>query len=249
MIAPLALIAALLAVWELYANSGGVDPLLLPAPTEIAQSLWTDRSVLAENALVTGGEIVLGLAVALTAGLLIAIALHLSGRLRRASYPLLIASQAVPIVAVAPLLIAWLGFGLLPKIVIIALVCFFPVVVTTLDGLQRTDPVQLRMIRSLGASRLQVLRRVELPSALPAALSGAKVAVTIGAIAAVFAEYAGSDRGLGHLLMTSGPQLRTNLAWATVFVLAALALACFVTLSALERRLTPWASPRKDPPR
>lgn len=247
--APLLLIAVLLGSWELYASSGRVDPLLLPTPSDIAQTLWTDRALLAENALVTGGEIVLGLCVALVAGLLLAVVLHLSGSLRRASYPLLIASQAIPIVAIAPLLVAWLGFGLLPKVVIIALVCFFPVVVTTLDGLQRSDPTQLRMIRSLGATRAQVLSHVELPSALPAALSGAKVAVSVGAIAAVLAEYAGSEKGLGHLLLTSGPQLQTSLAWATVCVLAALALACFAAVAALERHLTPWAHQRKDPTR
>ena len=194
----------------------------------------------------TATEVVCGLAVAVTGGLLIALALHRWPRLHRGSYPLLIASQAIPIVVIAPLLVAWLGFGLLPKVAIVALICFFPVTVTTLDALGRVDPQQRTMLRTLGASPRQQLRWLELPSALPAAISGAKVAVAVGSIAAVFAEYAGSDRGLGHLLLTSIPQLRTDLAWATVVVLAALAVSCVATISAAERRLIPWTAPRKD---
>lgn len=241
------LLAAFLGLWQLYTAVSEIDPLLLPAPTAIVGSLWDDRALLASNLWTTATEVVLGLAAALISGAVIAVALHLWPRARRASYPMLIASQAVPIVAIAPLLAAWFGFGLLPKILIVTLVCFFPIVVTTLDGLRRVDQQQRTMLRSLGATRWQTLRFLEAPAALPAALSGAKVAVAVGSIAAVFAEYAGSDRGLGHLLLTSIPQLETDRAWATVMVLAGLSVACFSTLAAVERRLTPWAHPRKDP--
>lgn len=239
-------IILLLGGWEAYARLGSVDDFILPAPDQVASSLFHDRGLLADNLLVTAQEVVLGLALALVAGALLALALHSFASVRRAIYPLLVGTQAIPIVTIAPLLAAWFGYGILPKLVIVALVCFFPIVVTTLDGLAAVDPEQHKLLRTLGASRAQVLRWVEAPAALPAALSGAKIAVAVGGIAAVFAEYAGSEKGLGHLLLQSIPQLETARAWAAVVVLAALAIACFSLLALAERRLAPWAH-RKDP--
>lgn len=239
-------IILLLGGWEAYARLGSIDDFILPAPDQVASSLFHDRGLLADNLLVTAQEMVLGLALALAAGALLAFALHSFGPLRRAIYPLLVGTQAIPIVTIAPLLAAWFGYGILPKLVIVALVCFFPIVVTTLDGLAAVDPEQHKLLRTLGASRTQVFRWVEAPAALPAALSGAKIAVAVGGIAAVFAEYAGSEKGLGHLLLQSIPQLETARAWAAVVVLAALAITCFSLLALVERRLAPWAH-RKDP--
>ena len=239
-------IILLLGGWEAYARLGSIDDFILPAPDQVASSLFHDRGLLWDNLLVTAQEVVLGLALALTAGALLALALHSFAPLRRAIYPLLVGTQAIPIVTIAPLLAAWFGYGILPKLVIVALVCFFPIVVTTLDGLAAVDPEQHKLLRTLGASRAQVFRWVEAPAALPAALSGAKIAVAVGGIAAVFAEYAGSEKGLGHLLLQSIPQLETARAWAAVVVLAALAIACFSLLALAERRLAPWAH-RKDP--
>jgi putative hydroxymethylpyrimidine transport system permease protein len=241
------LVLALLGAWEAYVRLGGIEQFILPAPTQIAQALVDDRALLWHNLLVTMQEMVLGLAVALVAGALLAIALHLSPALRRAVYPLLVGTQAVPIVTIAPLLVAWFGYGVLPKLVIVALVCFFPIVVTALDGLASIDPDQHKLLHTLGATRLQALRWVEVPAALPAALSGAKIAVAIGGIAAVFAESAGSEDGLGNLLLQSVPQLETARAWATVVVLAALAVLCFALLALAERRVAPWAHRPKDP--
>jgi ABC-type nitrate/sulfonate/bicarbonate transport system permease component len=239
-------IIVLLGGWEAYARLGSIDDFILPAPDQVASSLFHDRGLLADNLLVTAQEVVLGLALALAAGTLLALALHSFAPLRRAIYPLLVGTQAIPIVTIAPLLAAWFGYGILPKLVIVALVCFFPIVVTTLDGLAAVDPEQHKLLRTLGASRAQVFRWVEAPAALPAALSGAKIAVAVGGIAAVFAEYAGSEKGLGHLLLQSIPQLETARAWAAVVVLAALAICCFSLLALAERRLAPWAH-RKDP--
>jgi ABC-type nitrate/sulfonate/bicarbonate transport system permease component len=241
------IVLLLLGAWELYARGGAIDAFILPAPDQVASSLWHDRGLLWDNLLVTGEEMVLGLLLALVAGAGLALALHRFLPLRKAVYPLLVGTQAIPIVTIAPLLAAWFGYGLLPKLVIVALVCFFPIVVTTLDGLRAVDPEQHKLLKTLGASRTQMLRWVELPAALPAALSGAKIAVAVGGIAAVFAEYAGSENGLGHLLLQSIPQLETARAWATVVVLAALAIFCFALLAFAERRLAPWAHRPKDP--
>jgi putative hydroxymethylpyrimidine transport system permease protein len=227
--------------WELYARLGGVTDLILPAPSEVAQALWDDRALLWSNLLVTAQEVALGILVALVLGFGLAVALHLSGTLRRSLYPLLVASQAVPVVIIAPLLVVWFGFGIVPKLAIIALVCFFPVVVTTLDALRGVDPDQLKLLRTLDASRWQAFRWAEAPAALPAALSGAKIAVAVAVIGAVFAEYVGSSEGLGHLMLQAIPQLQTARAYAAVVLLAAFAVALFGALALAERRLVPWA--------
>ena len=235
------LVIALLGGWELYADLGGIDQFLLPAPSDVAASLWTDRGLLWDNFTVTAGEVLLGIAVSLAAGVALAVAIHLSRTLRRATYPVLVASQTIPIVIVAPLLVAWLGYDLAPKLAIVGLICFFPVVVTTLDGLAGVDPDLRKLMRTLDASRLQTLRHVEAPAALPALLSGAKIAVTVAVIGAVLAEQAGSSNGLGHLILQSIPQFETARSWAAVVVLAAFAIVLFGALALAERRLVPWA--------
>lgn len=247
MLAPLLVVAVLLGAWELYVDLGGIDSFILPAPSEIATAMWEDRALLADDLGVTAVEIGLGLVLAIVAGLGLALTMHLWPALRRAIEPLCVGTQAIPIPILAVVLITWFGFGLAPKLAVVALVCFFPVVVTTLDGLDRVDADQRKLLRTLGASRWQMLRFAEAPSALPAALSGARVAVAVGAIAAVFAEYTGSSAGLGHLIQQSIPQLETARAWAAVVLLAAFSVLCFLALGAAERRLAPWAH-RKDHP-
>jgi ABC-type nitrate/sulfonate/bicarbonate transport system permease component len=241
------LVVALLAGWELYARVGAIDDFILPAPTQVARALYDDRALLWDNFTVTATEVGLGIAVALLIGFALAVAIHFSRTVRGAVYPLLVGSQAVPVVVVAPLLVVWWGFGITPKLAIIALVCFFPVVVTTLDALATVDRDQLKLMRTLGATRWQAFRFAELPAALPAALSGAKIAVAVAVIGAVFAEYAGSSAGLGHLILQAIPQLETARAYAAVVVLAAFAVMLFSALAFAERRLLPWAHRPKGP--
>lgn len=236
-----ALALALLGAWELYAQLGGVDDFLLPAPSEVGVALADDRALLWDNFTVTAVEVALGILVALAAGLACAVAIHLSPTARRAVYPLLIASQTVPIVIVAPLLVVWFGYDIAPKLAIIALICFFPVTVTTLDGLAAVDPDLRKLMRTLDASRWQTFRRVEAPAALPALFSGAKISVAVAVIGAVLAEWSGSSEGLGHLMLQAIPQLETARAYAAVVVLSAFAIALFGLLALAERRALPWA--------
>ena len=231
----------LLAGWQAYAQLGGIDSFILPAPSEIAAALYDDQALLWANFTVTAGEVLLGIGVALAVGVPAAGALHLSLTLRRAVGPLLVASQTVPIPIVAPLLVAWLGFDLAPKLAIVALICFFPVTITTLDGLRRVDPELRKLMRTLDASRWQTLRRVEAPAALPALFSGARIAVAVAVIGAVLAEQAGSSEGLGHLILQAIPQFDTARAYAAVVLLSAFAVALFGALTLAERRLLPWA--------
>jgi ABC-type nitrate/sulfonate/bicarbonate transport system permease component len=242
-------LAALLGAWELYVDLGGADPLILTPPHQIARSLYEDRALLGSAFLVTAREIVLGILAAAAAGLALAVSLHLSRTLRRAMYPLLVASQAVPIVLVAPLLVLWLGFGFAPKLVVIAIVCFFPIVVTTLDALAAVDPDLLKLMRTFDASRAGTFRHVELPAALPGLFTGMKIAVVFGPIGAVFAEQAGSNSGLGYVFEQAIPQLLTARAYAAVFILAVFAIALFALLTLAERLLLPWAyEPRGESP-
>ncbi|MFN8150584.1 MAG: ABC transporter permease [Solirubrobacterales bacterium] len=245
---PLVLVVLLLGLWELAAQTGWMaDALslrdyLVPAPSEIATTLWDNRSLLAENAWVTLREVLLGFAVALGAGVAIAVVLHLSPLMRRASYPFIVASQAIPIVVIAPILVVWLGFGIGPKVAIVALICFFPIVVNTLDGLGTADEEQRKLMRSLGAGRGRTLALLEAPTALPYLLSGAKVAVAVAVIGAVFGEWSGADAGLGYLIRLDDGNLEVARVFASTAVLAAMAVALFALLALVERRLAWWGT-------
>ena len=236
-----ALVAILIGLWELYVDLGGADPLILPAPHAVAKALYEDRSLLWSNFLVTAQEVLMGILVAALAGLVFAIGIHFSPTLRRAVYPLLVASQAIPVPMIAPVLVLWLGFGIKAKLVVIALVSFFPIVVTTLAGLEAVDPELIKLMRTFDASRLRIFRHVELPSALPGLLTGAKIAVVVAVIGAYLAELAGSSSGLGYLFQQSVAQILTARAYAAVVILSAFAIALFGLLTLAERLAVPWA--------
>ncbi len=239
------LVALLLGAWELYVEYGHVERLVLPAPHEVGVALWDNAGLLASNLRPTAEEVVLGIVLALVSGFALAVAIHLSPVLRRAVYPLAVGSQAVPIAVIAVLLIFWWGFGILPKLAVITLICFFPVLVTTVDGLASVDPEQLKLLRTLDASRWQAFRFAELPAALPAAISGARIALTVAVIGAYIAESqtatTGAYAGLGHEIDADLTALQTSRAYAAAVVLFVFAIACFYTLALAERRLAPWA--------
>jgi putative hydroxymethylpyrimidine transport system permease protein len=242
-----AVVLVLLGVWELYVDLGGADPLILPAPHSIASALFTDRSLLWSNFLVTAQEVLLGGLLAAVVGLALAFALHFSRTLRAAVYPLLVASQTVPVPMFAPVLVLWLGFGILPKLVVIALVSFFSIVVTTLDGLAAIDPELLKLMRTYDSTRMRTFRHVEFPAALPSVFTGARIAVAVAVIGAVFAELSGADAGLGFLFQQANGQLLIPRAYAAVVILSIFAIALFALLTLAERLALPWAhEPRGD---
>lgn len=240
-------LAAFLGAWELYVDLGGVDPLVLPPPHAVASALWSDRGLLWSNLKTTAGEILVGIAVAISIAFLLSVAIHFSRTVRRALLPLLIASQTLPIVIVAPLLILWLGFTFVPRLLVIALVAFFPLVVTTLDALESVDPDLIKLMRTFDASRLRTFREVELPAVMPGLFTGAKLAAVFSVIGAVFAEQAGATHGLGYLLTIAVNQFLVPEAWAAVTVLSLFAIALYALFSLAERRLVPWAfQPKGD---
>jgi NitT/TauT family transport system permease protein/putative hydroxymethylpyrimidine transport system permease protein len=243
---PLAAIVVLLGIWEIYVKASGVNSLVLPSPFDVARALADDRGTLWHNLKPTAAEIVLGIVLGTVLALLAAVALHFSGIVRHAVYPPLVATQAIPIPMLAPLLVLWLGFGLLPKLVVVALVCFFPIVVTTLTALAAVDPDLIKLMRTFDAGRLQTFWRVELPSALPGLFAGAKLAAVLSVLAAVLAEQTGASSGLGYLLIVTESNLETSEAFASVFVLAALAILLFALLTLAERRTLPWAHRQRE---
>lgn len=237
---PLVLLAAAVGVWELVVRAASVPDYLFPAPSAVASSLARDAGLLGPATLVTLREVVLGYLLAVAAALLLAVALHFSAALRRALLPILVLSQTVPTVLLAPILAILLGYGIEPKLVVVAVVCFFPIVVNTVDGLRSADPELVRMMRTLHGDRLAIFRRVELPGALPAVFSGARVAATYAAVGAVFGEWAGSSAGLGFVILQAQPALDTARIFAAVLILSALALALYALVTLAERLLVPW---------
>jgi len=237
----------LLGMWQLYVEITGVSSLVLPSPHDVLRALVNDRGTLLRNLSRTALEIVCGILVAVAFGFAAAVLIHYSTLARRALYPLLVASQAVPVVILAPVLVLWLNFGLRPVLILIALVCFFPIVVTTLAGFETVDPELLKLMVTFDASRWQRFRRVELPSAMPGLLTGIKLAAVFSVIGAVFGEQdSGSGSGLGYLLNATLNNLEPAEAFATVCVLSAFAILLFVLLTVAERRMLPWAYQMKE---
>jgi ABC-type nitrate/sulfonate/bicarbonate transport system permease component len=243
----LGLLALFVGLWQLVASLPSVDDLTLASPLETVRALERDASLLLADAGVTAVEVVLGLALAVVLGVLFAVAMHLSGALREAAYPLLVASQAIPVVVLAPIFVLAFDFGLAPKVAVVALVCFFPITVNVLDGLRSVDPELLKLMRSLGSSRLGTLRRVELPAALPSFFSGLKVAATVSVIGAVFGEWAEAQEGLGRRVLLDNNNLQTPRVYAGIVLLTLMAVALFALAALAERLACPWSRKEARP--
>jgi ABC-type nitrate/sulfonate/bicarbonate transport system permease component len=241
-ILPILVIAALVGLWQIAASTGAVaealnlEPFLVPSPAEVGDALWNNRSVLLENTWVTLREILIGLVAGVLVGVVLAVAMRFSRLLRDATFPLMVALQAVPVVVIAPILVVWFGFGIWVKVIVVALACFFPITVNTLDGLRSVDPEAVKMMRTLDASRRAIFRRVEAPTALPSFFSGAKVAVAIAPIVALFAELAGSNAGLMRLIIQDNANLEIADMFAATVILAVIGV-LLVGLTALAQRL------------
>jgi ABC-type nitrate/sulfonate/bicarbonate transport system permease component len=226
--------------WQGVASLESVDDLTLASPVETWGALRDDWSLLIDNAGVTLVEVFLGLAISLAAGVGFAVAMHLVRPLRDAAYPLLVGSQAIPVVVLAPIFVLAFDYGMGPKLAIVALICFFPITVNLLDGLRSTPPELLKLMRSMGSSRLRTLRSVELPASLPSLFSGLKVAATVSVIGAVFGEWAGADEGLGRLVLLGNNQLQTPRVYAGIVLLTLMAVGLFALVALAERVACPW---------
>jgi ABC-type nitrate/sulfonate/bicarbonate transport system permease component len=239
---PAVILLALFALWELYVALSGINAVTLPAPSRILEGGWEQREALGENGLVTIQETVAGLAVSIVLGIALALLIDTFSPARRALYPLLVGSQTIPIVVIAPLLVLWFGFDLTPKIVVVTLYTFFPITVAFAAGLAAADREAHLLMRTLGASRLQTLRLLQIPQALPYLFTGLRIAVTYAVIAAVFAEWAGARDGLGIYVLLMKNSFRTDLVFAAVFLIAFLSLGLFLLVGLIERLVVRWRS-------
>ena len=237
---PLLIIVVLVGAWELWVQVGGVPKWQLPAPSAIARELLESRALLWDHTLVTIKEVALGFMVALGAGVLLATLIAYSRILERSIYPIVIASQTIPIIAIAPLLLIWVGYGITPKVIVVALISFYPIAVNTVDGLKSIDPDMVSMMRTLGASRWQVFTKLQIPNSLPFMFSGIKIGISVSVIAAVIGEWVGASAGLGYLITYSQPLFLTARVFAAIVVLSAMGISLFVLASLVERLMLPW---------
>jgi ABC-type nitrate/sulfonate/bicarbonate transport system permease component len=240
LVPPLILVAVLIGSWELACRALGVDPIVLPAPSRILGALWDARAVAAGHTLTTLGETVVGFGASVVLAVAAALVMDQVGWVRRAVYPLLVTSQTIPIVAVAPLLVLWFGIGLLPKVIVVILVTFFPITVALRDGLASTSLGATDLLVSMGASGGQQLRKLRLPGALPAFFTGLRIAVTYAVIAAIFGEAVGATNGLGIWIVLSKNLFRTDLVFAAILVTAVLTLVLWGLVDVVERVAIPW---------
>lgn len=243
---PAAVTFALIVVgWEAYVRLSGIDPITLPAPSRIVGAFLDAPGEAARQTIPTLVETLVGFTVSLVAAVGVAVVMDRLGSVRRALYPVLVATQTIPIVAIAPLVIIWFGFGLLPKVLIIVLVTFFPVVVALLDGFASTDPDGVDLLRSMGASDRAIFRKLRVPTALPSFFTGLRISITYAVVAAVFAEYVGAYEGLGIWMQLSKNSYRTDLVFVAVGITALLSIGLFVAVGAVERLVIPWHRARR----
>jgi NitT/TauT family transport system permease protein len=240
---PLAGIVLIIAVWVLACWLANIPTVVLPTPDKVLRSLVLRWELLLGESWITLKETLYGFLLALVVGLPLAVAVANSRALNLMFYPLLIALQSVPKVALAPMILVWLGTGLESKLAIVWLVAFFPIIVDTAAGLRATPKELLELAASLNASPLQVFLKVQLPAALPFVVTGAKVAITLAVIGAVIGEFVGSSEGLGFLLLSATSQLDTPLAFAALFALSALGILAYALVGFGERMMSSWLPP------
>lgn len=237
---PAMLLTALLIAWEIAVHLTDTPTWMLPAPSEIAQAYRDDWPLLMYHTRATLVVVAGGFLIALAAGLITGVLIDISPAIERAVYPILIASQTIPMVVLAPLFLIWFGYGLTPKVLITALVSYFPLAVNTADGLRSGDREHRSLLRSMGASGWQVFRLAKVPAALPSIFSGARIAIALSVTGAVFGELVGAKEGLGYLMNRSAAQFATARVFAAIGILASLGVALFVAVALLEHAVLPW---------
>ena len=234
------IILGLVVLWEVCVRTMSNPAWQLPPPSSIILELVVSIDLLWEHTVVTVLEIAIGFAISLLVGLVLSAGIAYSSLLQRSIYPIVISSQTVPIIAIAPLLLIWVGYGLAPKVIIIAIICFYPIVVNTVDGLKAIDPDMVNMMRALGATKFEVFRKLQIPTALPFIFSGIKISISVSVIAAVIGEWVGASEGLGYLIIYSQPLFLTSRVFAAILILAVLGVSLFVIAVLLERLSMPW---------
>jgi NitT/TauT family transport system permease protein len=238
-VAPILACLIVIGAWELLARLSQMPPYLLPAPSAVIVELFRERQLLAMHAWVTLAEAVLGLIAACIIGVALAVVIVLFRSLGDAIYPLIVISQVIPKVALAPLMIIYVGFGIQSKILMVFLLAFFPIVVNTIMGLRSISSDLLQLLATMKASRWQVMWRIRMPNAIPQMVEGTKIAVTLAVTGALVGEFASGNEGLGYLILASSANLNTLLSFAAILVLAVLGIVLFECVKMLGNAVTP----------
>lgn len=237
--AVLSVVSAFL-VWELYVHLSGISPLMLPAPSRVLEQIVLNRALLWDNTLPTLKATCAGFTLSLTVAFVLSVALDYMPRLRRALFPIFVVSQTLPLVAIAPLVVLWFGFDLTPKVLLVALVTFFPMLVALVDGYSATDTDIENLMRSMGATRGQIFRSARFPSALPYFFAGLRISITYAVVAAIFAEYVGARAGLGIVILNAKNSFRPDLVLAAVVISSALTLGLFALTALVQKLALRW---------
>jgi ABC-type nitrate/sulfonate/bicarbonate transport system permease component len=230
----------LVLVWQLVVTLTGLRPEVLPSPRIVWDSGWAERATLLSNTGPTVEETVLGLAIAVATAWIFAVVIDSFAFARRACYPLLVASQSVPVIVIAPLFVIWFGFSLMPKVLIVVIVTFFPTMVGLLEGFASCEKEAMRLLRSMGANRRQLLVKLRLPNAMPYFFTGLRVSVTYGVVAAIFGEFVGGTSGLGIFMQQEENAFRTDLVLDAVIVTAVLSMLLYGSTYVVQRLVMPW---------
>jgi len=238
-------VIVLLIVWDVLVRINDVPSWLLPSPSEIFNAMLDNARILTSHSITTLIEVILGFVIALFVGLLLSSAITLSSTIEKSFYPFIIASQTIPIIVIAPMLLVWVGYGLMPKIIVVALISFFPIVVNTVDGMKSIDMDLEKLFRTMGASNWDIFRKIRIPNSLPYMFSGLRVAISISVIGAVIGEWVGSSEGLGYLMIRSKPQFQTELVFAAIFILSIMGIILFFGIGLVEKLFIPWNNFRK----
>lgn len=247
---PVVALVAIVAAWELWVTWRDVPDYVLPAPSQVASTTWELRADLPARIWATLAIAVVGLAIGTVAGVALALASNQVRLVRSVVMPIVAASQTVPLLVLAPLLVAWFGYSSTPKVLLVVLIALFPVVVATASGLDGADRDHLDLVRSLGASRRDELRLVRIPAALPSFFAGLRLAAVYAVGGAVIAEYLGggvADQGLGKTILRESRQFRIDAVFVAVVVVALLSALLYAAVGLLGRRATPWLTPQEDP--
>jgi len=237
---PLFLLLLFFFVWETVVRFFHVPQYILPPPSGIFSSLFGDFPLYLSHGLVTFEEILLGTLIALIVAIMLAFSIFEIKIVEKSLYPLIVASQTIPVFAIAPLLILWLGYGMASKVLMTALIVFFPIVVNTVDGLKSADEDEINLLKIMNATETQILKKVRIPSALPHIFSGLRVGVAVSPIGAVIGEWVGSKSGLGYLMIHANAQLKIDMIFAAIFLLSVIAYSLFILVSFLEKLFLPW---------
>jgi NitT/TauT family transport system permease protein len=242
---PAAAVALLLGAWQLIAVALDVPKWLLPSPVSILKAFWAWKATLGWHFVVTLYETVAGFALAVAVGVPLAVGMIYSRILHSALYPILAAVQSVPRSAIAPLLLVWFGAGELPKVIIVFLISFFPIVINTLTGMRQVEPDLLDLTASLCATKGQTVWQVRFPNAIPYAFSAFKMSITLSVVGAVIGEFVGADRGLGYMILIAASQLKTDVAFVCIGLLAFMGMGLFACVELVERLFLPWYTPEE----